>query len=76
MAGGSGKLLKDGPALEEECGNPAGASEVMLLMRDCPLVAPRLAEPVRGLRRPEPMKRLGCPNTSIVDRSANTPLPR
>ena len=46
MAGGSGKLLKDGPAFEAGSGDAAGAEEVMWLMRDCPLAPPRLAEPV------------------------------
>ena len=38
MAGGSGKLLNEGPAFEAGSGNPAAAWGWVLLMRDCPLL--------------------------------------
>jgi hypothetical protein len=38
MAGGSGKLLNEGPAFEAGSGKPAAAWGGVLLMRDCPLL--------------------------------------
>ena len=57
MAGGSGKLLNDGPAGKAASGEAAGAGagEEVMLMRDCPLVA-RPSRRARVVRFPDPQQ--------------------